>query len=248
MTFKFRVLSTSLALIGSLAGVTQAHADTATFSGYANGSQSVQATVTSPAGLYDSTLSAGGFSAIYNGIARTTYCVELYEPLSFGENYTNFKAVSGSVHNFANSKASDDIGRLFAQGNVVNDPTTEAAFQIAIWEMTYETSGKYDLNSGNAKFTGGTAATSGALALATNWLNGLSDINMSGRFAVSADGQVSYSTTVLENKGAQDQVLASRLFIDVVTAPVPEPETYALMAFGLLGIGFAARRRTARKN
>jgi hypothetical protein len=43
---------------------------------------------------------------------------------------------------------------------------------------------------------------------------------------------------VLESPGHQDQVFA---------APVPEPSTYALMAAGLLGMGFVARRRIPRQ-
>jgi hypothetical protein len=34
--------------------------------------------------------------------------------------------------------------------------------------------------------------------------------------------------------------------INSVTAPVPEPETYALMLLGLAGVATAARRRQAR--
>ena len=41
---------------------------------------------------------------------------------------------------------------------------------------------------------------------------------------------------------------ASRPLLTVEVAPVPEPETYALMLAGLGLVGFAARRRAARSN
>jgi PEP-CTERM motif len=251
MSFQVRTLAASLAAIGSLFAAGQAFAYEASFSGYAHGSQSVQATVSAPSGGYDALLSAGGFDATFNGASFTSYCIELYEPVSFGETYTNYTPVAGSAHAFMNPNASVDISKLYAQRNVVNDATTEAAFQIAIWELTYETSGNYSLSAGNAKFTGGTAATSGALELATSWLNALPSISMmggTGRIALSADGSTGYSTLTLESKGLQDQVRAGRVFIDIIAAPVPEPSTYALMAAGLLSAGLVARRRSNRQS
>ena len=76
----------------------------------------------------------------------------------------------------------------------------EAAFQIAVWEIAYEATGAvYDLASGAASFAGGTAASSGALTLASTWLANL------------ASG------------GPTINVLDSRVHQDVIYAPVPEP-------------------------
>ena len=94
-----------------------------------------------------------------------------------------------------------------------------------MWEIAYEQSGSYDLGTGSATFTGGTAASSGSLALASSWLGGLGGVTNSANLMV------------LESPGHQDQIFA---------APVPEPSTYALMAAGLLGMGFFARRRAPR--
>jgi hypothetical protein len=60
---------------------------------------------------------------------------------------------------------------FYATAGSVNNATTEAAFQIAVWEIAYEATGTAsNLTSGAATFTGGTALSSGALALASTWL------------------------------------------------------------------------------
>ena len=132
--------------------------------------------------------------------------------------------MTGAAHAFSNPNASLDLGRLYAEGHTVNTSVTEAAFQIAVWEIAYETSGSYNLANGSATFSGGTAATSGALAMATNWLAALGSAPSGG-------------VLVLENREHQD----------VIYAPVPEPETYALMAAGLFAMGFVVRRQRPRR-
>jgi hypothetical protein len=104
--------------------------------------------------------------------------------------------------------------------------------QIAIWEIAYETTGLYDLSAGAAMFTGGTAESSGALSLATSWLNKLAGVT---------DGS---TLGVLESHSVQSQVAHQDL---VFTTAVPEPSTYALMAAGLMCVGFVARRRSSKQ-
>ena len=210
-------------------GAVQARADSVDFLGFANGSKSVNYTLIAPNVAKSSSTSAGGFATVLNGGPTfTTYCIDLYETISFGDPaYTNYSLVDGSVHFTGLHAAADaDIGKLFSAGHVVNDAKTSAAFQIAIWEIAFETTGSYNLASGSATFFGGTAASSGALTLATSWLGSLGVNTM--------DVKVLESLTTREIKGHQDVVFAQA---------VPEPSTYALMAAGLMSIGFVARRR-----
>ncbi len=62
---------------------------------------------------------------------------------------------------FKNTRANTDIGKLFSAGHLVDSATTQAAFQIAVWELAYETDSTYDVTSGAARFFDGAAADSG---------------------------------------------------------------------------------------
>ena len=77
-------------------------------------------------------------------------------------------------------------------------------------------------NNVGLSFLGGSAASSGALALASTWLGGLSN-------------------------GAHPSIVVSesREHQDMIYAPVPEPETYTLFIAGLAAMAFVARRRRA---
>ena len=211
-------------------GTVQAHADSVDFLGFANGSKTVNYKLTAPNVAKNGSAAAGGFTTVLNGgPSFTSYCVDLYESISFADPaYTNYNEVDGSTHFTGLHAAADaDIGKLFSAGHLVNNAKTQAAFQVAIWEIAYETSGSYNLSTGTAQFSGGTAASSGALTLATSWLGSLG--------ANTMDVKVLESLSIRNIKGHQDVVFAQA---------VPEPSTYALMAAGLMSIGFVARRRS----
>ena len=210
----------SIALATALAG-TAARADDVTFTGFAHGSQTVHFSLVAPNAVASGDVNAGGFATILNGSPSfVSYCVDLYQHIAFGTLYPEYTA-PGTSHVFANNRAYADLGRLYANAGVVDTALEEAAFQIAVWEIAYETTaGAYALGSGAASFSGGTAASSGALGLAATWLSGLG--NGAGR-----------SISVIESREHQD----------VIFAPVPEPSTYMLMLAGLMATVEISRRK-----
>ena len=215
-----KIRSTLLAAAFVLSGVSQAQAASVVFSGFANGSESVNFSLTAPNAVVSGSGSAGGFLTSLNGSASfETYCVDLYQHISFGETYSDY-TLPNTTHTFANSHAYTDLGRLYATAGPITDAVHEAAFQIAVWEIAYETSNVYSLSTGSAIFSGGSADSSGALTLASGWLSSLSN-------------GAHPSISVLDSPEHQDMIYA----------PVPEPETYALLLGGLAAVGFVARRR-----
>ena len=223
--------NTSFARLGVTAGLifgaVHAHAASVDFTGYANGSETITYTLSAPNVAKVNTVGAGGFVTILNGgPSFTSYCIDLYQTLNFADPaYTGYNIVPGSLHAFANSNANVDLGRLFGAGHTISDSVTSAAFQVAIWEIAYETSGTYDLTKGSATFAGGAGGPTSALTLANTWLGSL--------------GSHGVSITALESAEHQDVVYAT---------PVPEPETYALMLAGLgvvCWLGRKGRRQAA---
>lgn len=212
-------------------GATQAQATLVDFQGFANGSRTVNFALSAPNVTTSGFTAAGGFNTLIdNSRLVTSFCVDLYEFLSFSDPaYTNYNLVDGSLHAFKNTRADADIGKLFSAGHLVNDATRQAAFQIAIWELAYETAASYNVSSGAARFFGGSAADpGGALSLASEWLSQLSSI------IHTADIQVLESITRGNVRGYQDQVFVNR---------VPEPSSVALALIALLGVGVVSCRR-----
>ena len=209
--------------LASFCGLAQA--ESVKFTGFTHGSETVTVTLTAPnAPPVTKTVPAGGFATIVNGgPSFESFCVDVYQTIAFGTTYTDY-SFAGLGHLFTNANAYTDLGRLYNTAGLVDTAVEEAAFQIAVWEIAYEATGTaYNLLSGAASFAGGTAASSGALALANTWLASLSPN--------------SRAITVMDSREHQD----------IIFAPIPEPEIVLLMAAGLIGVVGAARRKAKAK-
>jgi hypothetical protein len=219
------VFAPTVALACTLAFAGQAGAHDVTFTGFAHGSETVHFSVSAPNVVASGDVYAGGFATVYDGSPSfVTYCVDLYQHIAFNTLYPEYTA-PGTTHVFTDSRAYTDLGRLYAEAGVVNTAVEEAAFQIAVWEIAYEKStNPYNLSSGAATFSGGTAASSGALNLASTWLAGLG-----------------------AGTGPGIEVIESRDHQDVIFAPVPEPSSLALMLAGLVATVGISRRASARQ-
>jgi PEP-CTERM motif len=173
---------------------------------------------------------AGEMEGTLNGKSFTTFCLDVFQTITFGQNYTNYQLVD------LTKTQATSMGELFTKYyDQVDDSKSSAAFQVALWEIMYDSDSSYDLKTGNFKGTdfGFLFGSFGGLfpsveTTAQSWLNNLG----------TADD---YDVTLLQSSTNQDLLTFSK---DAV-APVPEPETYALMLAGLGAMGWTMRRRRA---
>jgi len=207
-----------------------AHAAAVNLSGYTYGpAKSVNVNIDLPGTSYDRSYGggAGEFTGTLNGASFQTYCLDLYEFFHFGTTYNDYHLTT------IDAGRAQDIGRLVTKYRGDVDTAKEsAAFQVALWELTYENSGSYDLFAGSFKET---AFNDGVRALAQNWLADLGTFSNVKVFKLESLGYYN---------GKNQWVAGHQDFL--VTTPVPEPSTTVLMIAGLVGIGFIVTRRSGR--
>jgi len=133
----------------------QAGAATVVFTGFTNGAENAHFATSAPNVPTSGDAGAGGLATELNGGPTfASYCVDLYQSISFNTAYTDYSLVPGAAHAFANANANVDIGRLYSEGHALNNGIDQAAFQIAIWEIAFERTGNaYDITTGSAQFS-----------------------------------------------------------------------------------------------
>lgn len=176
---------------------------------------------------------AGEYLGTIDGQSFSTFCTDVYQSLNFGLNYQYERfTVDQTKQLWGNAPYNPNgyslVSKLFTTAySSVNNSTTSAAFQYALWELLYEKNGSYSIGSNGSFWLTGT--NTAAATQANAWLASLT--NASEGYSI----QSLYSGTQQNPANRQDLVIAT---------PVPEPETYAL-ALVSLGIvaGYARRKR-----
>ncbi len=222
--FRISVLRVASALGIAAACVfgTPASATTLVGNGYANGSETF--TLSAPFPPAVNPVGAGAFTGTFGGVPIIFWCAELTQTFSFG---TSYDYTASLLNNSA-------LSRLFTEVSSaarLSTPDTSAAFQLAIWEILFESQSPYNISNGNFKVTDdhGNAA---AIALANGWLANLNNFQpLNQVFLLHSDTNQDFIT---------DTPIPPRLI-------VPEPSSLPLLGIGLLAIAFGLRRRTLQQ-
>jgi hypothetical protein len=173
-------------------------------------------------------LGVGGFEGTWGGEDILFWCFDLDQVFNFNHNYTDYSASPLTAPQL------EDVQRLFSIGyaQAITDPHLSAAFQLALWNIEYDT----DLQVGTGSFRvySGSSGSAGAVTQANTWLSELHDANGAG-----------WTITRLTSTSHQDFVMGVRTARDV-----PEPPTTALMLAALImatALGAGRRRMVGRR-
>ena len=164
------------------------------------------------------------------------WCVDIYHRLNTGSSGSNYALRTGEQFYGAGSST---IARLESLASYVVDSdgnaltTTlqsaltgsfqSAAFQLAVWEIVNEATGTLNVNYNDYYVTGG---SSSVRQLANTWLTNSQNWSRTQVLAIWEGPNTTQDLAVF--------------------APIPEPETYAMILAGLGLMGFVARRRRER--
>lgn len=173
---------------------------------------------------YSFTSASGSFNA---------WCVDIYTWLTGGTTTYAVGGTSELASVFGATRVSDLTTLANERYAQVDTRDESAAFQLATWAIMFGTAdatGKYSLNS--ATFNTSAGITGGAIA--QSWLDNLGAVQNTGEFAITYLYQGLPSDVV---KNSQNLVAFTP------TAPVPEPESSAMLLVGLSLMAFVARRR-----
>jgi len=124
----------------ALCAMPVARADLLHTIGFANGYETFS--VTAPSA---NNVPTGAFSGIWNGQPIVFFCAELTQYFSFGNNYTDYTASNPSGPTFTL------LSELFTEGfaHALDSPDNSAAFQLAVWEIFFESGSPTDLRGGS---------------------------------------------------------------------------------------------------
>jgi len=217
----------------SLFSAHAAWADTLNYLGPAfGGFVTTTGVVTSPAAI-TSTPSAGGLlmqntSAPSSG-SFVAWCLDVQSWLTSPATYSPVTGAAFYTGAIGVTKVNALERLATAVLSSVNTKQESGAFQLAIWEIINESSGPYNISSGN--FMVGTASD-GAMGLAQTWLTNLNN------------GTYSVDTMTL---GVWKDVSGKTQDLGVFTLAIPEPEIYAMMAVGLGLLGWAVHKKKLKE-
>ena len=181
--------------------------------------------------------SAGAIQATLDGDRFLTYSMNLSDSISWGTTYSNYRQIEAgdrSVKWFTEERAAD-LGRLYTGfASQVNDASSSAAFQLAVWAIVNENGGAYSVlgNGMNVSSLNASnrAAETNVINTAETWLH-------------SMPGYSNYTIAMEYSSRGADLMLVA---MSDNAHNVPEPASYVLIATSLVLMSIARRRNAAR--
>jgi hypothetical protein len=175
---------------------------------------------------------AGGFALngnlFGNGAENfTAFCLDIATTIKSGKNYEVTPAPF--TDDPLTTTQIGNIRRLFNTAYTtlnLSDGAQSAGFQLALWEIIYETDAGFVLGTGNFSATNYNSSSAAAITAGQGFLAGLA----------AWDGIYRWNLTFLESKPHLSQNL-------VTATPVPLPAAGVLLLAALGGLGAMRRRR-----
>lgn len=224
--FQCGILSVCL-LSAPLMFAPAARADVLQATGFAVGSRTVS--LVSPSPFVSRNVNAGAFN-LNPPAGVLVYCIDIFQTIGFGTLYSDYTTTPLAADAQITAARKGEIAQLFHgfYTTSLTDSTNSAAFQLALWEILFETGSTLNVDGGNLANRGVTYARSpntppGVVLVADTWLGEL------GGFSTDLGGFTTY-----RSPRHQDQISYR---------PVPEPPTWALVFAGLGTLAFMARHR-----
>jgi hypothetical protein len=172
---------------------------------------------------------AGGFRVTDGDRDFVAWCLDILDNLGLPSLYEiTTTPFAGTAQGSLGATVISNIENLFEVNYAtlvdIGNNAQSAGFQLALWELVYETGGTFNVSDGTWRAT---SSTSGVVAAANTYLANLGN-------AITQN----YALTFYESKaGGQNLVSVS---------PVPLPSAVWLFGLGLAGLYGAGRRRNAR--
>ena len=164
----------------------------------------------------------------------TAWCVDITKSINLGYSYTVTNTPFANGSGVMNSTQIGNIQKLFntaLTGLNLTNAANSAGFQLALWELVYETGATFNVSSGGFAATSGNA---GAITVANSLLAGLLGPKTGN-----------YTLSFLESyhHGSQNLVTGTPGKDEIPPVPVPAAGLLLFSALGGAGLMSRLRRR-----